>query len=90
MPQYCFHEPKLCSVAFRSREDRSLLLELDIYGGIELNEILPTFFFFFQNTVNIIAPKITTIFCKFARLASFPSVWRTGDIAVLPKGLKPS
>ena len=87
LPQSCFPEPKLCSMAFRSREIKTLLLELDSHGGIDPNGILPIFL---KKMADIIAPKISTIFRKLVRLASFPSLWRTGNIAALPKGLNPS
>ena len=87
LPQSCFPEPKLCSMAFRSREVRALLLELDGHGGVDPNGILPIFL---KKTANIIAPKITAIFRKLVRLSCFPSLWRTGNIAALPKGLNPS
>ena len=44
LPQSCFPEPKLCSVAFRSREVKNLLLNLDIHGGIDPNAIFPISF----------------------------------------------
>ena len=40
LPQSCFPEPKLCSVACRSREVKTLLLEFDIYAGIDPDGIL--------------------------------------------------
>ena len=87
LPQSCFPEPRLCSLAFRSKEVKLLLLELDSHGGMDPNGILPIFL---KKTADYLAPKITTIFRKLVRIASFPHVWRTGNIAALPKGLNPS
>ena len=87
LPQACFPEPKLCSMAFRSSEVKTLLLNLDSHGGIDPNGIFPIFL---KKTADFIAPKIATIFRKLVRLGSFASVWRMGNIAALPKGLSPS
>ena len=58
-PQFCFPKPKLCSVACRSREVTTLLLELGIYGGIVLNGILP---FFFKRLLTLLLPRLLLFF----------------------------
>ena len=39
MPQSCFPEAKLNSLAFRAREIKDLLIDLDAYGGVDPNGI---------------------------------------------------
>ena len=87
LPPSCSPKPELTSMAFRSKEVKALLLDLDNYGGIDPNGLFPVFF---KKTADFIAPKLATIFRKLVRLASFPSIWRTGNIAALPKGFSPS
>ena len=44
MPQSCFPEAKLATMAFRSREIRKFLLDLDAYSGAGPDGIFPLFF----------------------------------------------
>ena len=43
MPDSCFPEAKLNSIAFRSREIKNLILDLDVYGGVDLMAFFPCF-----------------------------------------------
>ena len=44
LPDSCFPEAVLKNIAFRFREVRNLLLDLDAYGGVDPNGIFPSFF----------------------------------------------
>ena len=81
-PDSCFPEAKLSSMAFRSREIRNLLLDLDAYGGVDPNGIFPLFF---VKTADFTAPKLSTIFRKLVRRGSFCECWRIGNITPLCK-----
>ena len=83
MPLTCFPEPRLTKIAFKSREVKILLAELDVYGGAGPDGIFPLFF---VKMADFLAPKITTILRKLARTGQFSSCWRTGHISPVPKG----
>ena len=83
MPLTCFPEAKLIKIAFRSRELKNLLMELDVYGGAGPDGIFPMFF---VKTADFLAPKISTIFRKLIRAGHFSPCWRTGNISPVPKG----
>ena len=82
MPSSCFPEPKLTSLAFRSREVRDLLLSLDSYGGAGPDDIFPLFFI---KTAPILASRISTIFRKLIRGGCFSLNWRLGNIVPVAK-----
>ena len=82
MPHSCFPEPKLNSFAFRAREIKALLLDLDAYGGVDPNGIFPLFL---KKNADYIAPKLSVIFRKLVRRGSFCRCWRIGDITPLCK-----
>ena len=82
MPHSCFPEAKLNSLAFRSREIKNLLLDLDAYGGVDPNGIFPLFL---KKNAAYLAPKLAVIFRKLARRGSFCRCWRIGDITPLCK-----
>ena len=82
MPPSCFPEAKLNSLAFRAREIKDLLLDLDAYGGVDPNGIFPLFL---KNNADYLAPKFAVIFRKLVRRGSFCSCWRIGDITPLCK-----
>ena len=75
MPLTCFPEPKLTKIAFKSREIKNLLAELDVYGGAGPDGIFPMLF---VRMSDFLAPKISTIFQKLTRPGHFSICWRTG------------
>ena len=83
MPLTCFPEPKLTKIAFKSREIKNLLAELDVYGGAGPDGIFPMLF---VRMSDFLAPKISTIFRKLTRPGLFSICWRTGHITPVPKG----
>ena len=86
LPQTCYPEAKLTSIAFRSRELKELMLNLDPYGGAGPDGIFPLFFI---KTADFLAPKISVIFRKLARNGLFSLFWRAGDITSISKSGTP-
>ena len=86
LPQSCYPEAKLTSIAFRSRELEDLMLNLDPYGGAGPDEIFPLFFI---KTAHFLAPKVSVIFRKLIKNGKFSLVWRGGDISPMPKSGTP-
>ena len=74
IPLSCFPEPKLNSFAFRSSEIKNILLDLDSFGAVDPNGIFPLLIFFIK-TVDFMAPKVSVVLCKLARMGSFVSCW---------------
>ena len=58
MPLTCYLSPSLATFAFRSREVRHLLLDLDPYGG---NDQLGIFPLFLKRT-DVMAPHLSVVF----------------------------
>ena len=82
MPQTCFPEPRLTALAFRSREIRDLLADLDSHGGAGPDGIFPLFL---KKTADVLAPKVAVIFRKSARGGNFGICWRVGNVTPLSK-----
>ena len=82
VPQYCHPEPKLTTIAFRSREIKNFFLNLDSYGGSGPDGIFPLFF---KETADILAPKISVIFRNLARSGCFSLCWRTANVTPTSK-----
>lgn len=82
LPHSCFPEAKLTSLAFRSREIKALLMDLDAYGGVDPNGIFPLFFI---KTADFLAPKLSVILRKLARRGAFSTCWRIGNVTPLCK-----
>ena len=82
IPQTCHQEPKLTKIAFRSREIKKLMLEVDPYGGAGPDGIFPLFL---KETADIFAPKIAVIFRKLARAGKFSLCWRTANVTPISK-----
>ena len=76
MPQSCFADAEL-TCAISSGKVKKPLLELDPYGGAEPDGIS---LFFFIKTVNYLASKIFTGFCKLVRVGGISMCWRVGNI----------
>ena len=84
LPQSCHPEVKLSALAFRSREIKELMLNLDPYGGSGPDGIFPLFFI---KTAHFLAPKIAVIFRKLAKAGSFSVFWRNGNITPTSKSV---
>ncbi|KAI3381869.1 hypothetical protein SNEBB_010891 [Seison nebaliae] len=82
-PLTCHPEPSFTKFAFRSKEVRSLLNDLDEYGGTDPVGMFPLFL---KKIADILAPKLSVIFRSLIRQGSFPKCWRTANIVPIPKG----
>ena len=73
LPLTCHSSPSLTTFAFRSREARRLLLDLDPYGGTDPLGMFPAFV---KKTADVMAPSLSVVFPRLVRLGSFPGCWR--------------
>ena len=65
--------PSLPTFAFRSRENRRLLLYLDPCGGTEVTPPLGTFHLFLKRTAGVMPPsRLSVVFRRLVPLCSFP------------------
>lgn len=87
LPDTCFPEELLCSLAFRTSELQSLLDDLDPYGGCDPLGCHPVFY---KGISSLIAPKLSVIFRGLIRRGEFPQCWRTANVTPIPKGYTPS
>ena len=78
----CYPEAELTSLAFRSREIKNLLNDLDGSGGADPDGIFPLFL---KNAADILSSKIAVIFHKCARAGTFCTCWRVGNVMPLCK-----
>ena len=76
LPLTCHPSPSLTTFAFRSSEVRSLLLDLDPYGGTDLLGMFPLFL---KRTADVMAP-LSVVFQRLVRLGSFPACCRQGPL----------
>ena len=85
IPLSCFPNPKVNSFAFWSSKAKKLLLDLNSFGAVDPNGIFPLFFFI--KTAGFMAPKIYryVVLRKLARMGSFASCWRCGNVTPLSK-----
>ena len=83
LPLTCHPSPSLTTFAFRSRELRSLSLDLDPYGGTDPLGMFPLFL---KRTANIMAPCLCVVFRRLVRLGSFPACRRQANVTPIPKG----
>ena len=82
LPLTCHTSPCLTTFAFRSREVRRLLLDLDPYGGTDM---LGMFSRFLKRTADVMAPRLSVVFRRLVRLGSFPACWRQANVTPIPK-----
>ena len=68
-PSTCHPSPSLTTFAFRSREVKRLLLDLDSYGGIDQLGMFPLFL---KKTAVVLAPRLAVVFWQHLCLGSFP------------------
>ena len=62
---------------------RSLLLDLDPYGGTDPLGMFPLFL---KRTPDVMAPRLSVVFRRLACLGSFPAYWRQANVTPIPKG----
>ena len=83
LPPTCHPSPSLTTFAFRSREVKRLLLDLDSYGGTDPLGIFPLFL---KKTAVVLAPRLAVVFQRLLRLGSFTICWRVVNVTPIPKG----
>ena len=74
---------RLVSMAFRAKEGKELLLDLDSYGGVDPLNIFPLFL---KKCSDLLAPKMSTLFRWLIRRGEFPKSWRVAHVTPIPKG----
>ena len=79
-----FHpSPSPTTFAFRSREVKRLMLDLDSYGGTDSLGMFPLFL---KKTAEVLAPRLAAVFRRLLHLRSFPFCWRVTNFTPIPKG----
>ena len=66
LPSTCHPSQSLTTFAFRSREVKRLLLDLDSYGGIDPLRMFPLFL---KKTTVVLAPSLAVVFRRLLRLS---------------------
>ena len=79
----CYQSPSLTTFAFRSREVRRLLFDLDSYRGTDQFDMFPLFL---KRTADVLATRLAVVFRQLLRLGSFPVCWRVANVTPIPKG----
>ena len=83
LPLTCHPSPSFTTFAFKSRDVRRLILDLDPYGG---TDTLGMFSLFLKRTAAVMAPRFSVVFWWIVRLGSFPACWRKANVTPIPKG----
>ena len=83
LPLTCHPSPSLTTFAYWSSEDRSLLSDLDPYGGTDPLGMCPLFL---KRTADVVAPRLSVVFRWLVRLSSFSACWRQANVTPIPKG----
>ena len=65
LPSTCHPSPSLTTFAFRSREVKRLLLDLDSYGGTDALGMFPLFL---KKTAVVLALRLAVVFRRILRL----------------------
>ena len=78
----CHLSPSLTTFAFRSWEEKQLLLDLDSYGGTDPLGMFPLFL---KNTAEVLAPRLAVVFWWLLCLGSLPVCWRVANVIPIPK-----
>ena len=84
LPLTCHPSPSLTTFAFKSREVRRLLLDLDLYGD---TDPLGKFPLFLYNTADVMAFRLSVVFRRLVRLSTFPPWWRLANVTQFRKVL---
>ena len=79
-PSTCHPSPSLTTFAFRSREVKLLLLDLDSYGGIDPLGMFPLVL---KKTAVVVASRIAVVFRRNLRLGSFPVCWCVPNVQMV-------
>ena len=82
-PLTCHPSPSITTFAFRSREVRRLLVDLNTYGGTDPCCMVPHFL---KTTADVMASCLSAVFRRLVRLGSFPACWRQANVNPIPKG----
>ena len=83
LPSTWHPSPSLTTFAFRSREAKRLLLDLDSFGGTDPLRMFPLFL---KKTAVVLAPRLAVVFPRLLRLGSFPVCGRVDNVTAIPKG----
>ena len=83
LPSTCHPSSSLTTFAFRSREVKRLLQDLDSYSGTDPLGMFPLLL---NRTAEVLAPRLAVIFYRLLRLGSFPVCWRVVNVTKIPKG----
>ena len=79
----CHSSSSLTTFAFRSKEVRRLLLDMDPYGGTDPLARLPLFL---KRAADVMAPRLSVVFRRLDRLGSFLPCWRQANVTPIPEG----
>ena len=82
LPHTCHPSPSLTTLAYRSREVRRLLLDLDPYGGTDLLGMFPLFL---KRTADVLGPRLSGVFRRLVRLGSFPPCSSQANVTTILK-----
>ena len=83
LPLTCHPSPFLTTFAFRSREVRRFLLDLDHYGGTDPLGMFPLFL---ERAADVMALHLSVVFRRLVRLGSFSACWRQANVTTITKG----
>ena len=83
LPLTCHPSASLSTFAFRSREVRLLLLDMDPYGGTDPLGMFPLFL---KRTADIMGPHLGVVFRRIVRLGNFPACLRQASVTPILKG----
>ena len=83
LPSTCHPSLSVNASAFRSRELKRFLLDLDSYGGTDPLGMFPLFL---KRTAAVLAPRLDVVFRWLLRLGRFPVCWRVANVTPIPKG----
>ena len=83
LPSTCHPSTSLNTFAFRSREVKRLLLDLDSYGGTDPLGMFPHFL---KRTAEVLAPRLLVVFWRLLRFGIFPVCWRVANVTPIRKG----
>ena len=79
----CHLSPSLTTFAFRSREARRLLLDLDSYGVTDPFGMFPLFL---KRIADVLATRLVVVFQCLLCLGSFPVCCRVANVTPITKG----